>query len=1076
MLAGSTSWKSSVLRSYLMKAVHRRLLVAVRKRLYNKSYPGVQCLLCGEVKLPNHAFSCALDVGIQEKILAEASASWISLVEVSSLSFSAVLQFLSLCSSDIGLYLVVCKEFIIKDWYAEAVGVFKDKKEAVGIVINYVRCFIKLHHSRIWLVRSKHRVDMERAGLVGDGRLVSGLTQCAVQMLSNGVANSFAVSFGHFISLNTPLFVAMEPVSLSTGGSGSELTGLGTPVTGGVVDLSAGPLSAALLYLGDEEYKVSWGSEVKNNKSSISGVLDVKNMTNTIAKETSYAESGEDNEMNKTMPRKTWTRTYMLGKPPKAPTFDSMSDDENALSLPSLKCLMAPIRCCLSSYMLWKSEASNHDKLISIKKFFYKIDGFGGVSTPSKFPGVICLTFTSESSLIKARKMAVHKKIVVNGDLKKANIHLNWEVVIKEIPVDLPKVAVESVFSKFGKIVSTRMQLISLWQKARIEFESSEVASLVTSKWSVLVGKDSVCIVLAVSDKQMWGVSLYWTSLVLASCAKCKQFGHIIVNYSVGGSSGICGKKAQVASGTPSHVFYSGFFGSGLRSGLVPPSAVSNSLVVSHLGDHLAVLECSLELLADCVSGILVRLDSFGMVSSVLSSLAFSSVVSAALGSGVDLDMIVDNASGFLDITSPVTDDTVVNLSASSSKVLTAKVGSLETKLVALEALVDSVLDKLNFLCSGLGLLTPTIATCNVRDMNNCAKQADIVCWHKDINNLVSIIADRFDGVHVFTSGLDSGHMGSGVAIILNSLLARHVCKILKMPGQLLLAGDINSFIAKAVNESFFFIFGGDFNENGSHKCASFKKCFDLDLVNSLSRSLFVKSLTWCNSCGVAKMIDYVFVFSNLINTVVDCSVAGINNFFDTDYRAVSVSDIVHKIMILSADGTFKRKWFKSFDGIFIKMSFRFHKLELLVSKLIKTLRLVSSEEFVALLEVWHRLNSPGTSVVKSLFFLGSGFDLICSVLAKAKKFYRASKLLESKCAEKSSIRQAISKRIESFELDKGHTIKSVLERPFHKVVLDHLVMENELILKPNSVKSKVDEIMEGWTRKRRVVSNISKD
>ncbi|KAG9301884.1 hypothetical protein G9A89_004564 [Geosiphon pyriformis] len=194
--------------------------------------------------------------------------------------------------------------------------------------------------------------------------------------------------------------------------------------------------------------------------------------------------------------------------------------------------------------------------------------------------------------------------------------------------------------------------------------------------------------------------------------------------------------------------------------------------------------------------------------------------------------------------------------------------------------------------------------------MNNCAKQADIVHWHKDMNNLVSIvtetklkgkihpwIADRFDGVCVFTSGLDSGHIGSGVAIILNFLLARHVCKVLEVPGQLLSAGNINSFIAKTMNESSFVILGSDFNENSSHKCASFNKCFDLSLVNSLGGSSFVKSLTWCNSHGVTKTIDYIFVFSNLINAVVNRSVAGVDDFFDTDHKAVSVSVSVDSLL-----------------------------------------------------------------------------------------------------------------------------------------------------------------------------------
>ncbi|KAG9289652.1 hypothetical protein G9A89_014387 [Geosiphon pyriformis] len=370
--------------------------------------------------------------------------------------------------------------------------------------------------------------------------------------------------------------------------------------------------------------------------------------------------------------------------------------------------------------------------------------------------------------------------------------------------------------------------------------------------------------------------------------------------------------------------------------------------------------------------------------------------------------------------------------------------------------------------------------------MNNCAKQADIVCWHKNMNNLVSIvtetklkgkicswITDKFDGICIFTSGLDSGHMGSGVAIILNSLLMRHVCKILEVPGWLLSvrllfknklsvsilrlyagassvvcfsqAGNINSFIAKAMNEFSFVILDGDFNEDGSHKCASFNKCFDLGLVNSLGGSLFVKSLTWCNSCGVAKTINYVFVSSNLINVVVDRSVAGVDDFFDTDHKAVSVSVGISGLLDVQLSSLHKQAnrnhW--KFD---IKYA---------------------SED---------KIDSSGALVVRSLFLSGSGFSLICSVLAKARKLYCASKLLESKHTEESLIKQAISKRMESFELDKDHTIKSVLKHPFRKVVLNHLIVGDKLVLEPNSVKSKVDKIIEEWTRKHRVVSDISGD
>ncbi|KAG9297105.1 hypothetical protein G9A89_019386 [Geosiphon pyriformis] len=106
----------------------------------------------------------------------------------------------------------------------------------------------------------------------------------------------------------------------------------------------------------------------------------------------------------------------------------------------------------------------------------------------------------------------------------------------------------------------------------------------------------------------------------------------------------------------------------------------------------------------------------------------------------------------------------------------------------------------------------------------------------------------------------------------MNSSLAHHVSKISEVPGQLFLvkllfknklsvsilglyaeaslavrfsqAFDINSMIAKAINESSFVVLGGNFNKNGSQKCASFKKCLDLGLVNSLDGSSYVKKST----------------------------------------------------------------------------------------------------------------------------------------------------------------------------------------------------------------------------------------
>ncbi|KAG9298157.1 hypothetical protein G9A89_000034 [Geosiphon pyriformis] len=424
---------------------------------------------------------------------------------------------------------------------------------------------------------------------------------------------------------------------------------------------------------------------------------------------------------------------------------------------------------------------------------------------------------------------------------------------------------------------------------------------------------------------------------------------------------------------------------------------------------------------------------------------------------------------------------------------------------------------------------------CNICGLNNSAKQDDVICWHKDMNNLVSIfmesklkgkvhpwLTNKFDGVWVFIFSLDSGSLSIGVLIVINSSLAKHVCKVFEVPGRLLFikllfknklsvsilglyagvssvvqfsqTGEINSLIAKAINKSFFVVLSGDFNENA------------------------IKMFTWANSRGVMKTINYIFVSPNLVNFLVHrsavsvsvgldslldthlfslCKQANKNHWkFDLEFKdaitanttmfsgafgvAVKFSDlgtmwnVIHKIMVLSTGGAFKKKWFKGFDTVRNKVSSRFHKLELLVSKLVKASYLSSSVSFALLLGTWNNLDSAGASTVRSMFFSGAKFDDICSALAKARKLYCSSKLLESKCTEEFHIRQAITNRMESFELDKSHIIRSVLEWSFHKVVLDHLVMDNELVLEPDLVKSKVNAIMKKWTRKHMVVDDIS--
>ncbi|KAG9289883.1 hypothetical protein G9A89_015463 [Geosiphon pyriformis] len=167
-------------------------------------------------------------------------------------------------------------------------------------------------------------------------------------------------------------------------------------------------------------------------------------------------------------------------------------------------------------------------------------------------------------------------------------------------------------------------------------------------------------------------------------------------------------------------------------------------------------------------------------------------------------------------------------------------------------------------------------------------------------------------------------------------------------------------------------------------------------------------------------------------------------------------------------------KLFKGFDDVFTKESLRFHKLELLVSKIVKALYKKSVVNFDFFIRCWISLDNLKALVVQNVVDSGVGSDHICSALFGVKRSYCAAKLAEFLRAKEANIRFAIDKRIESFKVNKSHIIRNVLEYLFCKVVLDHLIVNDELILKPDLVKSKMDVIMKSWTRKHRMIDDIS--
>ncbi|KAG9284891.1 hypothetical protein G9A89_003814 [Geosiphon pyriformis] len=148
MLAGFTNRRSSSLCTYLMKTVHQQLPVAVRKRLYDKLYPGVLCLLCCKMELSDHVFTCSHNVEVYKEVLVIVCSDWLFVIGSYGSSSSAVLQSLGQCFLDVSLYLVLCKGFVLREWCEEAVGILNGKKEAVSTVVGFVGHLVELYCSK----------------------------------------------------------------------------------------------------------------------------------------------------------------------------------------------------------------------------------------------------------------------------------------------------------------------------------------------------------------------------------------------------------------------------------------------------------------------------------------------------------------------------------------------------------------------------------------------------------------------------------------------------------------------------------------------------------------------------------------------------------------------------------------------------------------------------------------------------------------------------------------------------------------------------------------------------------------
>ncbi|KAG9296644.1 hypothetical protein G9A89_002915 [Geosiphon pyriformis] len=234
------------------------------------------------------------------------------------------------------------------------------------------------------------------------------------------------------------------------------------------------------------------------------------------------------------------------------------------------------------------------------------------------------------------------------------------------------------------------------------------------------------------------GIKLSWARLDLVYCEKCEHFGHSALKCdALTASVSKSSKTFKKITSEVHHLqliklyvkksvfifcsavfvvffalFSGGFhigYGSGSGSSLLSASYNKESTPVAQndlsIDDCLALLECSLELLTKQVLDIVYRLNSMELVLLVPVSQIKPLVIPAFMLSMSDANMVLDIPQPSFPSLFPIIEDKIVDLGISSLKVLTSKVGCLESKIVALEVFIGLILGKLNLLYMNLGFL-----------------------------------------------------------------------------------------------------------------------------------------------------------------------------------------------------------------------------------------------------------------------------------------------------------------------------------------------------------------------------------
>ncbi|KAG9290777.1 hypothetical protein G9A89_011740 [Geosiphon pyriformis] len=221
MTTGFTSKCTTDVRTYLMKALYCQLPMAVRKRVYNRCYPSVLCLYCGEVEVSDHVFSCVIDDSVRHWVLESCVSSWKAISGL-FISSSNVLQLLLTCVLDFLVSSALYKSFVFRGWFREAVSVFHDPKVTGVKITDFVCSFCVAFRDNIWLVHAKHHAYIEKNGLIPVDDLVPVLVSGLVSRFSGGVvkllgiAEAFGICFGFhksclfFLGIDDSVFVNID--------------------------------------------------------------------------------------------------------------------------------------------------------------------------------------------------------------------------------------------------------------------------------------------------------------------------------------------------------------------------------------------------------------------------------------------------------------------------------------------------------------------------------------------------------------------------------------------------------------------------------------------------------------------------------------------------------------------------------------------------------------------------------------------------------------------------------------------------------------------------------------------------